>query len=70
MQSCQNFNQKFSFFLILTEIVQEQKMLQKQKMPNLKVLISGYEYFDGKVCNFDRDSQNRAFHVKCSYFLP
>ena len=65
MQFCRNFNQKFSVFLIQIEIVQEQQMLQKQKIPHLKALIGGYLYFEGKLCNFDRDSQN-VFLVKRS----
>ena len=36
MQSCQDFNQNFLVFGMQIDIVQEQKMLQKQKIPHLK----------------------------------
>ena len=52
MQSCQDFNQKFLVFGIQIDIVQEQKMLQKQKIPQLKAQIYEYHDFEGNLCSF------------------
>ena len=42
-----NFDQKFSVFLVQINTVQELQALQKQIIPHLKALISGYLDFDG-----------------------
>ena len=41
-RSCQNFEQKFSVFLVQIDIVQKPLTLQKQIIPHLKALISWY----------------------------
>ena len=52
-RSCQNFQQKFSVFLVQVDIVQKLLTLQKQIIPHLKALISGYLDFEGWLCSFD-----------------
>ena len=46
-RSCQTFDQKFSVFLVQTNIVRELQTLQKQIIPHLKALISGFLDFEG-----------------------
>ena len=46
-RSCQNFDQKFSLFLVQIDILQKLLTPQKQIIPHLKALISGYLDFEG-----------------------